>query len=355
MIYRFCFILCCVCLSLSAEQIETFYGSVDVEEPVLLELIKSPSMQRLKWIHQYGVSYYVSHHEEYSRYDHSLGVFAILRMKKAPLLEQIAGLLQGISHTVFSHVGDWIFHRENFERDYKQYNHQAFIEQCEIGAILRKYGYKVEEILPHEEYFPMLEQPGPALCASRIDYNIQGAYFQNFITREEGIKLIEDLQFVDKKWVSENTPAMRKLVRFSLFMTERCWGSASNYLMSRWLADAILRAVDLGYLSLRDIHFSTDQVVWELLQSSDDSVIAEKMRMLGDVSSYYSLVKHEEADIIIKSKFRGINPHIFIEDQILRMTEVDSALREEYQTTLAKLKKGWAVKLHQPVYGYMPL
>jgi hypothetical protein len=49
--------------------IETFYGAIAVEEPVLLELIESSAFQRLKYIHQYCVSYYTTHREEYTRYD----------------------------------------------------------------------------------------------------------------------------------------------------------------------------------------------------------------------------------------------------------------------------------------------
>jgi hypothetical protein len=60
----FCFM---IPLSLFGKQIETFYGAIEVDEPVLLELIESPAFQRLKLIHQYGVAYYTTHREEYKR------------------------------------------------------------------------------------------------------------------------------------------------------------------------------------------------------------------------------------------------------------------------------------------------
>src|SRR5690348_2264795 len=76
---------------LCSETIQTFYGAIVVNEPILLELIHSPAMQRLKFIHQYGVAYYMgTHPEEYTQFDHSLGVFAILKSKNASLEEQIA-------------------------------------------------------------------------------------------------------------------------------------------------------------------------------------------------------------------------------------------------------------------------
>jgi HD superfamily phosphohydrolase len=123
------FLLCILFTSCQrGEIVQTFYGPIEVKEPVLLELIHSAPMQRLKQVHQYGVAYYTkTHPEEYNRFDHSLGVFAILRIKGASLVEQIAGLLHDISHSAFSHVGDWVYAKENQENDYHSSVHEGFV------------------------------------------------------------------------------------------------------------------------------------------------------------------------------------------------------------------------------------
>lgn len=46
---RFFFIFCFFFISLFGDTIDTFYSSLNVEEAVLLELIQSPGMQRLKY------------------------------------------------------------------------------------------------------------------------------------------------------------------------------------------------------------------------------------------------------------------------------------------------------------------
>lgn len=148
-----------------------------------------------KKIHQYGVSYYTTYKEEYNRYDHSVGVFAILRMKGASLDEQIAGLLHDVSHTAFSHVGDWVFGNEQQDKSYQDLIHASFLEQSELGAILEKHGFKIEQILPNEELFPALECSLPNLSADRIDYNLQGAYYQGFLTYNEVQKVIQDVRY----------------------------------------------------------------------------------------------------------------------------------------------------------------
>lgn len=50
------------------------YGNTIIQEPVLLELIKSPALLRLQHISQYGLPDDYYHLKGYSRYEHSVGV-----------------------------------------------------------------------------------------------------------------------------------------------------------------------------------------------------------------------------------------------------------------------------------------
>ena len=83
----FCAFIAFFPLSIWAEKVDTFYSALNVNEPVLLELINCSAMQRLKDVRQYGVVFYTTNSDPYNRYDHSLGVFAILRMKGASLTD----------------------------------------------------------------------------------------------------------------------------------------------------------------------------------------------------------------------------------------------------------------------------
>src|SRR5579871_6569809 len=213
MLRRSLFTISLLTAFLHGEIIETFYGVVEVEEPVLLELIHSQAFQRLKEIHQYGVAYYTTHHEEYNRFDHSLGVFAILRKNGASLEEQISGILHDVSHTVFSHVGDWVFGKEYQEEDYQTMIYKMYVSYSGIEDVLVRHGYTINQVQPKGKQFTMLEQPLPNLCADRIDYNLQGAYYQNFLTKQEVLELYADLQFIDGRWVGTRIDLLKKLAR----------------------------------------------------------------------------------------------------------------------------------------------
>ena len=146
------------------------YGKTEISEPLVLELIKTPAIQRLKGIEQAGYfgPYYPN--SVFSRFEHSLGVFILLKKYKASFEEQIAGLIHDVSHATFSHCIDYVLD----EGSEKEHNHQDnifvdFVKKTNIPSILKKYKMDVNYILD-EHNFPLKERLLPDLCADRIDY-----------------------------------------------------------------------------------------------------------------------------------------------------------------------------------------
>src|SRR5947208_342923 len=84
------------------------YGDAVIEEPGILELIGCPTFERLKGVRQAGPSALAFPFKNVTRFEHSLGVFLLLRRLGADRREQVAGLLHDISHTAFSHAVDFL-------------------------------------------------------------------------------------------------------------------------------------------------------------------------------------------------------------------------------------------------------
>lgn len=346
--FRYALIFVFLSLQLFARPVETFYGTFEIKEPVILDLIDSPAFQRLKQVRQYGVAYYISHTEEYSRYDHSLGVFAILRKHGASLDEQIAGLLHDVSHTAFSHVGDWVYEKVGAKVDYQTSVLKSFFSTYGIEKILRKHKLTTNQVDMNTTPFLMLKQSLPSLCADRIDYNIQGAYFQNFITKEEAQALFEDLNYQDGSWTLSNIELASKIMRFSLHMTKECWTSLKNHLTCKWLAEALNHAFKINLLSKQEFHFGTDDTIWKLLQKSKDPVIAQKIEMILHADDYFEHVEPNKADEMIPFKSRGIDPWIRQNGKLIRLSSLKPDLGREYQEVKELAKRGWALKYLTP-------
>src|SRR3989338_5650431 len=151
------------------------YGNVEISEPVLLEIINSPTLQRLKDIDQAG--YFEPHFSgtRHSRFEHSVGVCSLLKNYGAPIEEQIAGLIHDVSHSAFSHCIDYVLDVGSE----KEHNHQdnvfdEFVRKSEIPEILKKYNLDLDYILD-DQNFPLKEKDLPDLCADRIDYSLRTA------------------------------------------------------------------------------------------------------------------------------------------------------------------------------------
>ena len=61
------------------------YGEVSIEDPAILDLIGCPTFQRLKGVRQAGPSALTFPFKDVTRFEHSLGVFILLRRLEAPL------------------------------------------------------------------------------------------------------------------------------------------------------------------------------------------------------------------------------------------------------------------------------
>jgi len=341
------FFLCLILpYAIFGQIIETFYGPIDVEEPVILQLIESEPFQRLKKVRQYGVSYYTINQDPYNRYDHSIGVFAILRWKGASMKEQIAGLLHDVSHTVFSHVGDWVFEQIDQKDSYQDKIHEKFLEKYGLAKILAKHGYAVEDVLHKSGGFALLESDLPNLCADRIDYNLQGAYYRGFLTKKEIRALLDDLCFDGEKWVSSRPRLMKKMVAFSLHMTRNCWGSPENYVTSDFLANALKSALSIGGISEEDLFYGKDDEVFAKLCAITSPAVAQWIKKLRQFEQHFSLTTTEMADIHPKMKFRGVNPWIQKGKRCKRLTEIDRTLGMEYERIRREMAGGWPICLH---------
>ena len=308
---------------------DSVYGTIEINDPVLLELIKSKPVQRLKGILQAGVLYKVLPWKNFTRYDHSIGVMLLLNLKGAPLEEQIAGLIHDVPHTAFSHAIDFVYKSKNF--DFHEKFHESMILDSEIPKILEKHGFEVKKILD-EKNFSLLEKSLPDLCADRIDYTLR-----EFVSRDghsEKIKkyfdsiIVENNQFVfNKKSIA---------LQFSQEFLEmiQSWGSPLELVIVETIASVIKEGLEVGIINEKDL-FKTDKEVLEKLEKSNNkkiidllSILNPKLRVISDEKNF---------DYYSKEKVRYIDP--LVAPTLKRVSEIYPAyarLLEEHKSIMSK-------------------
>lgn len=178
---------------------DMLYGKMELPQ-IFADLLATDALKRLAGVHQSGAIYLVNPDICHSRLEHAIGVMMLIRRLGGSELEQIAGLLHDVSHTAFSHVGDYVF--GNTEEDYHEKIFAEILYKSEIPDVLLNYGYRVNQILFNK--FEILEQPLPMLCADRLDYTLRDGIYAGIISRQRAKEFLSSVVLNEGK-IAVNT------------------------------------------------------------------------------------------------------------------------------------------------------
>ncbi|WP_214226569.1 HD domain-containing protein [Pedobacter sp. B4-66] len=178
---------------------DIFFGKVELPG-IFDDLINSSWVKRLGRIHQSGAIFLVNPDICHTRLEHSIGVMLLIRQLGGSEIEQVSGLLHDISHTAFSHVGDYVF--DNTEENYHEQIFEEVLKSSDIPEILSWHGYHVDEVV--KGVFNILEQPMPKLCADRLDYTLRDSYHAGLVSRKDVKDFISSLTVENGVIVVEN-------------------------------------------------------------------------------------------------------------------------------------------------------
>lgn len=317
---------------------DKIYGKFKITEPVLVELINSKPVQRLKEINQHG------HHEKwtvkptFSRYEHSVGVMLLLRKLGASLTEQVAGLLHDVSHTVFSHVTDW-FLGDPLKEDYADKIHKAFIEDSEIPSILQKYNLNVEEITDYKKH-TLLERQAPDLCADRLDYTFRE--MKSWADQKNVEKCIKDLKVKEKKIIFKEKEAAEAFAKAYAKCQEENWTSTRGCLNYLILGEVLKEAIKEKIIEKSDL-YKTDKEVLKKLKESKNKNIQKKIKSLEEGIEYRENKKDPQYHI--KKKFRYVDPEYVEIDQLRRVSEKNKEFKIILEKQRERSKEGIKVDI----------
>ncbi|MRG86248.1 HD domain-containing protein [Salinibacillus xinjiangensis] len=162
---------------------------VHVRDRVIWDLIGTPEFQRLRRIKQLGTSFYTFHGAEHSRFNHSLGVYEIVRrilenFKEHPdwnederLLCLTAGLLHDLGHGPYSHSFEKVFNL-----DHEDYTREIILGDTSVNRILKrvdpKFPQNVADVIGKTYSNKLVVSIiSSQIDADRMDYLQRDAYF----------------------------------------------------------------------------------------------------------------------------------------------------------------------------------
>jgi len=322
------------------------YGDVNFNEKVLVDLINTDLMKRLKKVNQGGPFTLLNpeHRWRYlktTRFEHSVGVCILLKKFSSSLEEQIAGLLHDVSHTVFSHSLDFLFNR-GVQHDYHEMFHDQMILNSNAPSILKKHGFDVDEILD-EKKFTLLERELPNLCADRIDYYFRFMLEYRKFSKKNINDMFNALIVHNKEIIFSDKVQARFFADNYIEANNFSWCSPIQAALFHTVSEMMRMAISKGIVEKADV-FTTDDVVIEKLKNSNDKEIKEMLDLIYNIEV---IENQKDYDIHLKSKVRWTDPKILIDGNVSRLSEIDDEYKKLMENFIAERSKGFFVKIRR--------
>ena len=316
---------------------DILYGSFEITEPVILEIITSSEFQRLKYISNGGYypAWTVLTREQFNRYYHSLGVFLLLRRFNASLEEQIAGLIHDVSHSAFSHTIDYIKSEINSEKNHDSQDriHNSYVKNSSINRILEKYGFNVDYILD-DTHFSLKENSLPDICADRIDYCLRQAFDLNLITNSEKQFMLNSLCIHKGNFVFNNSNAAIFFADLFYQMDNQQWSGLPSAVMFSLSSKLFKRALTLGIIDFDDFyHLGDNEIIQKIESNLQDTELKYFYTLLQKDVSCFKSNPNNYIDKIF-CKVRRVNPFFISNDKLYRASEKNEHLAKKLADNL---------------------
>lgn len=300
---------------------DPLYGDIKVTDLILIELINSRSIQRLKQLNQFGVPNQYYFKVNFSRFDHSIGVMHLIAKFGGNQKEQVAGLLHDVSHRAFSHLADWALLENAIAEDLQDNSHQSFITQSEIPTILDKHQLSSDQIIDYH-HFSLLEQPTPDLCADRVDYALRE------LPIATAQQILSGLTVKQQQIVCQDHQTAKLFAESFLYLQQTHWGSFQGSSRYYHLAECLKLALAEQIIDQEDF-WTDDQTVVDKLIASHHPIILKTL-------NYFSqgILPSVKKGIRVYKKFRHIDPLFIDQKSLSRLSEVD----ENFKQSLIKAR-----------------
>jgi len=319
---------------------DVVYGTVEIEEQVLIDLMQAKAMQRLNRILQHGITALIGLTRPVTRFEHSIGVMLLVRRFGGTLDEQIAALLHDVSHTAFSHVIDYVVDGHD-SQSYHEEKKEHIMAASDLPDILSRHGYHWRNFL-HEEDYPLLEQPAPALCADRLDYFLRDSHDLGLSTADEIQHAFDHLIVHSNRIAVDEVAVARWLADTYIAADKASWANFREVGLYEVTARAIKIAMQLGAIT-EDDFWGTDDQLWVKLREIDHDELQRQLKLISKDTRF------EWDDVAptfrVSTKLRTIDPDVLIAGQLLPLSSLDADFAHRRADYLNRNQGKWPMRV----------
>ena len=289
---------------------DELYGEYYVDD-VIYEIINTKIFKRLKNIYQSGGGYLVNELWNVNRHEHSIGTMILSLKFNGNIEEQIKALLHDISHTAFSHVIDYILKNEN--EDYHEKIQEDFLNDEDLLSILGKYNLNIKRIM--SKNYSFLDNELPELSFDRIDYTLRDLFRQKRISLKEIREIVNHLTIYQNKLCFNSLEIGKWFQKLYFQEVVEYFQDPLNMYINTMLCNLLTSALNEEIIQLQDFNFTDEYIIKKINSSS-------KKKELEDIINKKKFDEFLLLKEKIKVKKRYIDPYIFVNNEIKRISEI---------------------------------
>jgi HD superfamily phosphohydrolase len=322
---------------------DAIYGKIEFTEPVLLALLDTAVLQRLKGVLQHGITGLLGITNQTTRFDHSVGTMLLVRRLDGSLEEQMAALLHDVSHTAFSHVIDYVVDGHD-DQSYHEDIKEDYLAGTELPELLNRFGYDWRDFLQEDDY-PILEQPSPRLCADRVDYFLRDARSLGLANQPEIETALKSLVIADGRIATDDLQIARWLGYTYIKADDASWANFREVGLYEVTARVILRGLETGLIS-EDDFLLTDEPFWDRLQASDDPNLNEWLSLVSPATRFEW--DEEKPTFRVSTKLRAIDPDVLDGGRPMPLSTLDPDFAQHKNEYLTRKQGKWPMRVIPP-------
>jgi HD superfamily phosphohydrolase len=319
---------------------------VHVRDLAIWDLIGTKEFQRLRRIKQLGTTFLTFHGAEHSRFNHSLGVYEIVRRiiddvfagrpewnNDDRLLTLCAALLHDLGHGPFSHSFEKVF-----DFDHEDFTRKIILGDTEVNKVLLKAGRdfpkKVAEVIAKtSEKKLVVSLISSQIDADRMDYLQRDAYFTGVSYGQFDMERILRVMRPREDQVVIKKSGMHAVEDYIMSRYQMYWqvyfhpvSRSAEVILTKILHRAKQLFEENYFFKYEPIHFTSifnEKVTLEDYLKLDESVIL-----------YYFQIWQEETDPVLSDLCRR-----FVNRNLFKFAEFDPAKEYKKLAQLGSLFK----------------
>lgn len=298
------------------------YGKVEITEPVIIELINSSSLQRLKKIDQAGYIEPYFPGSRTTRFEHSIGVYILLRKFKVSIGEQILGLIHDVSHSAFSHTIDYVLDEgDEAKHNYQDNIFKNYVLNSGIPKILEKYNINTRYII-NEKNFSLQEKELPDICADRIDYSLRSLISYKESTKKEVKNILENLTTINKRWVFKNFSTAEKYSKLFLLLNKKYYSGIQSGVMFLTVGNYIKYALEKNYIKKDDLYTNDEYVMQKINKNlKNDKNLNKLWKRMNDGHNFENNEKQYDYHVFCKSRI--VDPIVMQNNKLQKVSDIN--------------------------------